>query len=161
MTLLCSGLPHSAVVHCFSGLGCKFVCVCVDCEEHHFHHEGLCVPGCPERFFESKEQMECLRCHADCALCTGPGRDDCSACVDPEATLNNGECVQSCPSHHYTDSLTGECAGRSNACNIRDRICLFIPIFFPSRFSQNVTSLALPVLVHTLTRALAASSITH
>lgn len=74
------------------------------------------MPGCPERFFESEEQMECLRCHADCALCTGPGRDDCSACVHPGATLNHGGCVQSCPSRHYTDSLTGKCAGGSNTC---------------------------------------------
>lgn len=115
----------------------KYVCVrmCADCEEYHFLHEGLCVPDCPEGFFKSKEQMECLRCHANCALCAGPGSDDCSACVDPEAALNHGECVQSCPAHHYTDSSTGECAGRSNRCDIGDQSCLFLPyflhLFFP------------------------------
>ncbi|XP_029693943.1 proprotein convertase subtilisin/kexin type 5 [Takifugu rubripes] len=96
--------------------GCLPAGPCTDCEEYHFLHEGLCVPDCPEGFFKSKEQMECLRCHANCALCTGPGSDDCSACVDPEATLNHGECVQSCPAHHYTDSLTGECAECDDSC---------------------------------------------
>lgn len=84
------------------------------------------MPGCPERFFESKEQMECLRCHPDCAVCTGPSSDDCSACVDPKATLSNGECAGSCPSHHYRDSLTGECAGSRDTCDGRDGCRLFM-----------------------------------
>lgn len=132
---------------------------CAGCEEYHFLHEGLCVPDCPEGFFKSKEQMECLRCHANCALCTGPGSDDCVACVVPEAALIHGECVQSCPAHHYTDSLTGECAGRSNRCNIGDHSCLFIPYFLRFTF-QNVMNLASPVLGPTLTPARAAGSIT-
>lgn len=81
------------------------------CEEYHFLHEGLCVPDCPERFFEDKERRECLRCHPDCALCDGPKANDCDACVDPEAALHNGACLAACPSHAYRDAITGECKG--------------------------------------------------
>lgn len=106
------------------------VCVFADCEDYHFLHEGLCVSGCPGGFFESTDQMECLRCHTDCALCTGPSSDDCRACVDPEATLNNGECAESCPSHHYRDPLTGGCVGRCRTCDLSYHYCLLMPSFF-------------------------------
>lgn len=69
------------------------------------------MPDCPERFFEDKEQRECLRCHPDCALCDGPNSNDCDACLDPEASLHNGACLGACPSLHYRDALTGECKG--------------------------------------------------
>lgn len=85
--------------------------LCAGCEEYHFLHEGLCVLDCPERFFEDKEQRECLRCHPDCALCDGPNSNDCDACLDPEATLHTGACLGACPSHNYRDAITGECKG--------------------------------------------------
>ncbi|XP_067430805.1 proprotein convertase subtilisin/kexin type 5 [Thunnus thynnus] len=90
---------------------------CTGCEEYHFLHEGLCVLDCPERFFEDKEERECLRCHPDCELCDGPNNNDCDACVDPEATLHNGACLAACPSHTYRDAITGECEDCDASCH--------------------------------------------
>lgn len=67
---------------------------------------------CPERFFEDKEQGECLRCHPDCALCDGPNDNDCDECTDPEFTLHSGACLPTCPPHTYRDAVTGECHGK-------------------------------------------------
>ncbi|XP_068561703.1 proprotein convertase subtilisin/kexin type 5 [Cebidichthys violaceus] len=89
---------------------------CTGCEEYHFLHEGLCVLDCPERFFEDKEQRECLRCHPDCALCDGPNVNDCDACTDPEAALHRGACLAACPSHTYRDAMTGECKDCDASC---------------------------------------------
>lgn len=85
--------------------------ICAGCEEYHFLHEGLCVLECPERFYEDKEQGECLRCHPDCALCDGPSSNDCDACMNPESTLHHGACLEACPSYNYRDATTGECKG--------------------------------------------------
>lgn len=87
------------------------VCLCADCEEYYFLHEGQCVRDCPNMFFQHKEQRNCLHCHPDCALCDGPKSDDCEACTDPKATLHNGECLGACPSNSYRDEITGECEG--------------------------------------------------
>uniref|UniRef100_A0A8C6KVW4 Proprotein convertase subtilisin/kexin type 5a n=1 Tax=Nothobranchius furzeri TaxID=105023 RepID=A0A8C6KVW4_NOTFU len=89
---------------------------CSGCEENHFLQEDLCVPSCAERFFEDAERGECLRCHADCALCNGPSSSDCDACIDPEATLHRGACSAPCPSHQYRDSTTGECKECDESC---------------------------------------------
>ncbi|KAM4719585.1 proprotein convertase subtilisin/kexin type 5 [Anableps anableps] len=89
---------------------------CTGCEEYHFLHEGLCVADCPESFFEENERGECLRCHADCALCDGPNSNDCDACVHPEATLYNGACLAPCPSSTYRNAVTGECKDCDASC---------------------------------------------
>ncbi|XP_014834699.1 PREDICTED: proprotein convertase subtilisin/kexin type 5-like [Poecilia mexicana] len=89
---------------------------CTGCEEYHFLHEGQCVPECPERYFEDDEAGECLRCHADCALCDGPDSNDCDACVDPEAVLHNGGCLAPCPSDTYRNAVTGECIDCDASC---------------------------------------------
>ncbi|XP_044031068.1 proprotein convertase subtilisin/kexin type 5 [Siniperca chuatsi] len=103
--------------HCPSACQeCNPLGQCTGCEEYHFLHEGLCVLDCPKRFFEDKEQRECLRCHPNCALCDGPNNNDCDACMDPEATLHNGACVSACPSHTYRESITGECKDCDASC---------------------------------------------
>lgn len=85
--------------------------LCAGCEEYRFLHEGVCVLDCPERFFQDKELRECLPCHPDCALCDGPDLNDCDACLEPGATLQDGACLGACPPHNYRDSVTGECKG--------------------------------------------------
>uniref|UniRef100_A0A8P4K715 Proprotein convertase subtilisin/kexin type 5a n=1 Tax=Dicentrarchus labrax TaxID=13489 RepID=A0A8P4K715_DICLA len=103
--------------HCPSACQeCNPLGQCTGCEEYHFLHEGQCVQDCPERFFEDKEQRECLLCHPDCALCDGPNNNDCDACMDPEATLHSGACLAACPSHTYRDPMTGECKDCDESC---------------------------------------------
>ncbi|XP_028457908.1 proprotein convertase subtilisin/kexin type 5 [Perca flavescens] len=103
--------------HCPSACQeCNPLGQCTGCEEYHFLHEGLCVLDCPERFFEDREQRECLQCHPDCTLCDGPNNNDCDVCMDPEATLHDGACLEACPSHTYRDAITGECKECDASC---------------------------------------------
>ncbi|XP_039635568.1 proprotein convertase subtilisin/kexin type 5 [Perca fluviatilis] len=103
--------------HCPSACQeCNPLGQCTGCEEYHFLHEGLCVLDCPERFFEDREQRECLQCHPDCTLCDGPNNNDCDVCMDPEATLHDGACLEACPSHSYRDAITGECKECDASC---------------------------------------------
>lgn len=92
---------------------CAESCFCAGCEEYHFLHEGLCLSECPQRFYEDKEQGECLHCHPDCALCDGPSSIDCDTCMDQEKTLHDGACLAACPSHSYRDLTTAQCEGKT------------------------------------------------
>ncbi|KAM6984828.1 proprotein convertase subtilisin/kexin type 5 [Aplochiton taeniatus] len=89
---------------------------CTGCEEYHFLHEGHCVADCPQRFFEDPDQGVCARCHPDCALCDGPGHNDCDTCSDPEATMDGGTCLTPCPPHTYRDHSTGQCEDCDASC---------------------------------------------
>lgn len=81
----------------------------------YFLHIGHCVGDCPDGYFASQQQQECVRCHADCASCNGPGSDDCQVCSDPRAVRHNGECLARCPINTYRDKSTNRCRGGAGA----------------------------------------------
>lgn len=70
------------------------------------------MDDCPNGYFASEKQQECVRCHADCASCDGPGLGDCDVCRNPKAVRFNGECLPKCPTHTYYNQITNECRGR-------------------------------------------------
>lgn len=70
------------------------------------------MDDCPVGYFADEKQQECMRCHADCASCDGPGIDDCDVCRNPKAVHYNGECLAKCPNTTYYDKTTNECRGR-------------------------------------------------
>lgn len=82
-----------------------------DCEKFYLLHVGQCVDDCPDGYFASQQQHECVRCHADCASCDGPSFDDCEVCANPKAVRSNGECLPRCRSSTYHDKTTNECRG--------------------------------------------------
>ncbi|ALC42702.1 Egfr [Drosophila busckii] len=64
-----------------------------------------CEDECPGDHYADEEKRECFKCHAECKGCTGPGADDCLACVNfklfnesevyDNSTLFN--CTSKCP----------------------------------------------------------------
>lgn len=85
-----------------------------ECDQYYFLHAGKCVDDCPDGFFASEQQEECVHCHADCASCDGPGFDDCTACRHWKAVRYNGRCLLECPSDTFYDRSTNECRGRDD-----------------------------------------------
>lgn len=87
------------------------VCLLV-CDFYYFLHEDECMDDCPDGYFASETQHECVQCHADCSSCDGPDSDDCDVCKNPKAVHYNGECLHQCPNNTYYDETTNECRGR-------------------------------------------------
>lgn len=85
-----------------------------ECEQYYLLLEGACVDDCPEGFFASEQQDECIRCHADCSSCDGPSFDDCTVCRHVKAVRYNGECLPKCPNSTFYDSTTNECRGKGS-----------------------------------------------
>ncbi|XP_024861243.1 proprotein convertase subtilisin/kexin type 5 [Kryptolebias marmoratus] len=104
---------HRCPDHCSE---CNQDGLCGQCKSQYFLHEDECVDDCPKGYFPSIQQHECVRCHADCATCDGPGIDDCNECRNPKAVRYSGECLPSCPSNTYYDKSINECKGCDESC---------------------------------------------
>uniref|UniRef100_A0A8D3E330 Proprotein convertase subtilisin/kexin type 5b n=1 Tax=Scophthalmus maximus TaxID=52904 RepID=A0A8D3E330_SCOMX len=112
---------------------------CTTCRTGFHLNEGsntCCVDDCPDGYFASEKQQECVRCHADCASCDGPGLDDCDVCRkscltcsghEPSSCLScdidrrrdaSGHCVwvNQCSLHSYKDQ-DGECRQCHKLCH--------------------------------------------
>lgn len=67
----------------------------------------LVMPANPSRIYNnfgvSAFKFSVSVCFKTCATCTSPGFDACQTCVDPNASLNNGQC--SCNSGFARDSF--------------------------------------------------------
>uniref|UniRef100_A0A3P8RMF6 Uncharacterized protein n=1 Tax=Amphiprion percula TaxID=161767 RepID=A0A3P8RMF6_AMPPE len=87
-----------------------------ECAHYHFFHNGTCVDDCPDGYFANDKQDECVRCHADCGSCDGPGFDDCIECRNKKAVRYNGECLPKCPKGTYYDETTNECRDCDRSC---------------------------------------------
>lgn len=89
---------------------------CKKCAEYHFLHEEKCVDDCPRGYFANEKQQECVRCHATCSSCDGPGSDDCHECHNRKAVRYNGECLVNCPDIAYYDKKNNECRDCDRSC---------------------------------------------
>ncbi|CAB1456489.1 unnamed protein product [Pleuronectes platessa] len=90
--------------------------LCNKCDQYYFLLEAKCVDDCPDGYFASETQQDCVRCHAECASCDGPGSDDCDACRNPRAVRYKGECLAKCVSSTYYDKSTNECRDCDRSC---------------------------------------------
>uniref|UniRef100_A0A7N6B092 P/Homo B domain-containing protein n=1 Tax=Anabas testudineus TaxID=64144 RepID=A0A7N6B092_ANATE len=104
---------HPCPAHCSE---CDEYGLCKKCAEYYFLYENKCVDDCPNGYFASEKQQECVRCHADCASCDGPGLGDCDVCRNPKAVRFNGECLPKCPTHTYYNQITNECRDCDRSC---------------------------------------------
>ncbi|KAL2100373.1 hypothetical protein ACEWY4_004767 [Coilia grayii] len=87
------------------------------CETSYLLHESHCVVECPDGFYDDAVGGVCGRCHPDCKLCDGPAAQQCDACADPNAALQNGACVTACPDRKYRDAHTGQCMDCDPSCH--------------------------------------------
>ncbi|XP_047448534.1 proprotein convertase subtilisin/kexin type 5b isoform X2 [Mugil cephalus] len=99
--------------HC---LECNREGLCEKCSEYYFLHADKCVDDCPEGYFPSKEQQECMQCHAQCATCDGPGTDDCILCHNSGAVRYEGQCLEECPTSTFHDTTNNECQDCDASC---------------------------------------------
>ncbi|CAN9513173.1 unnamed protein product [Ophioblennius macclurei] len=104
---------HRCSVHC---IDCNRDGFCKKCREYYFLFEDRCVDNCPKGYFINVKEQACMVCHADCASCDGPDKDDCDICRNPKAVRHNGECLSQCPDNTYHDGVTSECRDCDKSC---------------------------------------------
>uniref|UniRef100_A0A9J8AQS0 Proprotein convertase subtilisin/kexin type 5a n=1 Tax=Cyprinus carpio carpio TaxID=630221 RepID=A0A9J8AQS0_CYPCA len=105
---------------------------CNRCAEGYLMENWRCVSSCSQGFYavqlnsdSTDTQSTCKRCDASCLACVGPGKENCSECVDGHTLLDGvcvlshncvdgkfykfgvdrylyrGECVEVCPQAHF------------------------------------------------------------
>ncbi|XP_058630422.1 proprotein convertase subtilisin/kexin type 5 [Onychostoma macrolepis] len=97
---------------------------CNRCAEGYLMENWRCVSSCSQGFYavqlnsdSTDTQSTCKRCDASCLACVGPGKENCSECVDGH-TLLDGVCVLShnCVDGEYQDE-SGECQPCDESCH--------------------------------------------
>ncbi|XP_035383608.1 proprotein convertase subtilisin/kexin type 5 [Electrophorus electricus] len=95
---------------------------CNRCAVGYLMEEWKCVSSCSQGFYlmhsdpARQTQSSCRRCDPSCLECVGPGKGNCSACLDWHS-LHNGACVL------IHDCSTGEYRDDSGNCWACDRTC--------------------------------------
>ncbi|XP_062845264.1 proprotein convertase subtilisin/kexin type 5 [Trichomycterus rosablanca] len=97
---------------------------CILCADGYLMEDWRCVSSCSEGFYPTQfmpdgtgqMQSSCRRCDASCKGCAGPGKQNCSDCVDG-LTLQDGVCVlkHDCGDGEYQDSH-GKCNSCESTC---------------------------------------------
>ncbi|XP_053474688.1 proprotein convertase subtilisin/kexin type 5 [Ictalurus furcatus] len=112
---------HSACATC-SAAGLES---CTRCADGYVMEEWKCVSSCSHGFYPTqtpsdltgKTQGNCKRCDVSCLACIGPGKRNCSECVEG-LMLQDGACVLT---HNCADGEYQDDHGNCNAC---DSTCL-------------------------------------
>ncbi|TRY60694.1 hypothetical protein DNTS_017087, partial [Danionella cerebrum] len=96
---------------------------CVRCAEGFLMENWRCVSSCSPGFYteqpradDTEAQSSCKRCDPSCLVCVGPGKGNCSECVDGHS-LQEGMCVLShnCDEGEYQNE-NGECQACEESC---------------------------------------------
>lgn len=75
---------------------------CTSCTSDKVLSNNTCI--CPAASYYDVPSDLCRKCDATCSKCIGSSQLDCTACVDAQACLLNGECLSKCPEGYYNDS---------------------------------------------------------
>ncbi|XP_036436898.1 proprotein convertase subtilisin/kexin type 5 [Colossoma macropomum] len=94
---------------------------CNRCADEYLMEEWRCMPSCSQGFYPSQSRLDntgptqnfCRRCDASCLVCIGPGKGNCTVCVDGHI-LQNGMCVLS---HDCGDGEFQDDRGNCHACD--------------------------------------------
>ncbi|KAK3508672.1 hypothetical protein QTP70_003316 [Hemibagrus guttatus] len=98
---------------------------CTRCADGYVMEEWKCVSSCSQGFYPTQtlsdltgqSQGYCRRCDVSCLACIGPGKRNCSECVEG-LTLQDGACVLT---HNCADGEYQDDRGNCHAC---DSTCL-------------------------------------
>ncbi|KAL4474731.1 hypothetical protein ABPG74_001427 [Tetrahymena malaccensis] len=66
--------------------------------------------------YESLVNSQCIQCHTECLACFGPYSYNCQACVDPNKSLFNNQCLDKCPPGYYSNKKSKKCQKCGNNC---------------------------------------------
>ncbi|CDW80137.1 UNKNOWN [Stylonychia lemnae] len=103
---------HPYCKTCFGDLNTQ----CDECQLGYFQKDQSCFDVCPPGFYSNSQTMECDPCHADCALCSGPGQDKCIKCANPALYQTSGMCKDKCDDNKFPDVTSKTCQGCNKAC---------------------------------------------
>ena len=76
---------------------------------------GKCVSSCPSDTFSSSGS--CLKCHPDCATCSGASFNQCNSCPPSRPVLTGGRCLPTCSKNQYLDTATSTCQSCDLSCS--------------------------------------------
>ncbi|KAI8826941.1 uncharacterized protein EV422DRAFT_18659 [Fimicolochytrium jonesii] len=93
---------------------------CTSCANGATLTNGECnLPlSCPSGQYPDSTNTKCIGCFPDCAQCSGPAINQCTACSAPFA-LSGGQCVLACPKGQYAaaDRTCTACDTSCSMCN--------------------------------------------
>jgi hypothetical protein len=97
---------------------CSVGNTCTRCLNGYVLLNNKCIPEpCPAGYVVNPITNTCVACQvSNCATCPLNDLQTCKTCVYPNILLNNNECVATCPSGYYKDSLTQKCLPCSSNC---------------------------------------------
>ncbi len=111
---------------------CGFPCLvcisenyCLECHHSFSLSEGLCIPTCLSGTFWDQKVQSCQKCHPACVNCTGPAKNDCTACGQGEF-FADGKCYPVlCPDgKFFAQGADGSEASGCQQCHQSCRNCV-------------------------------------
>ncbi|PPQ82360.1 hypothetical protein CVT25_008321 [Psilocybe cyanescens] len=88
---------------------------CLTCKSGQLASSGQCVSTCPSNTFTSSGS--CLKCHPDCASCSGASFNQCSTCPPERPVLTNGRCLPTCSKAQFFDTTSSSCQACDSSCS--------------------------------------------
>ncbi|EWS73119.1 zinc finger lsd1 subclass family protein (macronuclear) [Tetrahymena thermophila SB210] len=79
-----------------------------------------CVEKCQQKYYEDKDNNQCVECDSSCLECSGSLSNQCTKCPDKLILFKN-ECISSCPDQYFQDPNAYNCIQCDSSCfNCKD-----------------------------------------
>ena len=88
---------------------------CLTCPNQQLASSGQCVSTCPGGTFSASGT--CLKCHPDCASCSGSSFNACSACPPERPVLSSNRCLPTCGRSKFFDLTSSTCESCDPSCS--------------------------------------------
>uniref|UniRef100_A0A3Q4GXN4 Growth factor receptor domain-containing protein n=1 Tax=Neolamprologus brichardi TaxID=32507 RepID=A0A3Q4GXN4_NEOBR len=119
--LLLRGIPKDLkCLPCSTGCGScvKSIFHCLSCERPYLLlNNSCCVGDCPDGYFASMSQQECVHCPSSCLTCSGSEPTSCLTCAEGRQKDATGHC---CPEGYYVKDQDERLCGR---CHFSCKTC--------------------------------------
>ncbi|XP_065177687.1 proprotein convertase subtilisin/kexin type 5-like [Sycon ciliatum] len=99
---------------------------CSSCQPSLLLHGSVCLRGCPQETFAQSKGGVCVACDPSCALCRGPGANDCARCSESgyKVDMLYGCVSSTCRQGQYANAthcipcstVCAECNGSAEQC---------------------------------------------
>ncbi|XP_066514007.1 proprotein convertase subtilisin/kexin type 5 [Hoplias malabaricus] len=98
---------------------------CLSCRPQLYREGKECVETCRPGHYADPDSRVCERCEETCSECVRGGAQGCVSCTEGLLLLRKeGQCVSSCPLHHYHNILHSSC----EACHPSCKTCTGISV---------------------------------